>query len=85
MKELREAVFQSRNQSILEGLKFLSSINSSKTEGKKQFRMFQDFLSHFATNQQISFFPWCREGKDYYTPFLDLIELYDFIIEDEVS
>ena len=85
IKELREAVFQSRNQSILEGLKFFSSISSSKTEGKKQWRMFQNFLSYFATNQKISFFPWYREGKDYYTPFLDLIELYDFIIEDEVS
>ena len=85
LEKLREAVFQSRNQSVLEGLKFLSSISSSKIEGKKQWLMFQDFLSHFAANQQIPFFPWFREGKDYYTPFLDLIELYDFIIEDKVS
>ena len=79
LKGLRESVFQSRNQSILEGLKFLSSINPGRATGKKQWQMLQDFLTHFATNQQISFFPWFQEGEDYYTPFLDLIELYDFI------
>ena len=79
LKGLRESVFQSRHQAILEGLKFLSSINPGRATGKKQWQMLQNFLAHFATNQQISFFPWFQDGEDYYTPFLDLIELYDFI------
>ena len=79
LKELQEAVFQSRNQSILEGLRFVSS-----TKDKNQRKTFNDFLKYFATNQQYLPFPWFKDGDDYYTPFLDLIELYDFIIEDEV-
>lgn len=84
LKRLREAVFQTRNQSILEGLTFLSSINPSSAMGKKHRQMFRDFLIHFATNQQLPPFPWFQDGDDYFTPFLDLIELYDFIIKDEV-
>ena len=79
LKGLRDSVFQSRNQSILEGLKFLSGINPSRATSKKQWQMFQDFLAHFAADQQVSLFPWFQEGENYYTPFLDLIELYDFV------
>lgn len=79
LKGLRDSVFQNRNQSILEGLRFVSS-----TKDKNQRKTFNDFLNHFATNQQYLPFPWFKEGDDYYTPFLDLIELYDFVIEDEV-
>ena len=75
LKGLQETVFQSRNQSILEGLRFVNSIKD-----KNQRKTFDDFLKHFATNQQqYSAFPWFKEGDDYYTPFLDLVELYDFI------
>ena len=81
LKGLQEAVFQSRNQSILEGLRFVNSIKD-----KNQRKTFDDFLKHFATDQQqYSVFPWFKEGNDYYTPFLDIVELYDFIIEEDRS
>ncbi len=74
LKGLQDAIFQSRNLSLLEGLAFLRHIQEEK--GKKKF---MDFPTYFTTNQQIPSFPWFKEGDDYYTPFLDLIELYDFI------
>ena len=80
LKELREAVFQSRNQSILEGLKFISGINPRSAEGKKHRQMFWDFLTHFADSSPSTLpFPWFKSEDNSYTPFLDLIELYDFI------
>ena len=78
LKGLQDAVFQSRNQSILEGLRFANSIKD-----KKQRKIFSDFLERFATNQPHLPFPWFKEGDDYYTPFLDLVELYDFITEED--
>ena len=78
LKGLRDAVFRSRNQSILEGLIFFSGIRDGKHR-----QIFMDFLTHFATSSPFPHFPWLKEGVDYYTPFLDLIELYDFI-KDEV-
>ena len=75
LKGLQNAVFQSRNQSLLDGLAFLRGI---KDEEQKQ--MF-NFLQHFTINPPPFSFPWFKEGDDYYTPFLDLIELYDFIEE----
>ncbi len=74
LKGLRDAIFQRRNPSILEGLMFLS-----KTKNKKHQRIFRDFLAHFDTSSVFPYFPWFQEGEDYYSPFLDLIELYDFI------
>ncbi len=86
LKGLRESVFQSQNQSILEGLKFISSINPRSERGKEHRQMFWDFLTHFAdSSPSILPFPWFKSGDNSYTPFLDLIELYDFITEDEVS
>ena len=80
LKGLRDAVFQSQNQSILEGLMFLNGTREAKHR-----QIFMDFLTHFATSSPFPHFPWLKEGEDYYTPFLDLIELYDFIeIEDGV-
>ena len=76
LKGLRDAVFQNRNQSMIEGAKFL-------TRGKEQRKIFVDLLTHF-TSDKKSFpwsFPWNKFGNDYHTPFLDLIELYDFIKE----
>ena len=75
LKGLQNAVFQSRNQSFLDGLAFLRGIKD-----KEQKQMF-NFLKHFTTNPPPFSFPWFKEGDDYYTPFLDLIELYDFIEE----
>lgn len=77
LKGLRDSIFQSRNQSFLEGLVFLSN-----TKDEEQPRLFIKFLERFATNQPPYPFPWFRDGGDYYTPFLDLIELYDFIEEE---
>ncbi len=77
LKGLRDAIFQSRNQSILEGVAFLSSL--SGTEHKKHRQTFRDYLAHFASSSFFPFFPWFKEGEDYYSPFLDLIEFYDFI------
>ena len=73
LKGLQGAIFQNRNQSILEGLMFLSSTK------EKQRKIFIDFLTHFATSSPFPHFPWFKEGEDYYSPFLDLLELYDFI------
>lgn len=85
LKRLRDAVFRSRNQSILEGLMFLSGINPSSAKGKTHRKMFWDFLAHFATSSPFPHFPWLKKGEDYYSPFLDLLELYDFIeIKDEM-
>ena len=77
LKGLRDSIFQSRNQSFLEGLVFLSN-----TKDEEQPRLFIKFLERFATNQPPYPFPWFQDGGDYYTPFLDLIELYDFIEEE---
>ena len=79
LKGLREAVFQPHNQSILEGLMFLSSIG--KSEDKKEWWRFMKFLERFMPVQQRLPlpFPWFADGDEYYTPFLDLVELYDFI------
>ena len=71
---LRDAIFQNRNQSILEGLMFFS-----RTKNKKHQQIFRDFLAYFATGSFFPCFPWFKEGEDYHSPFLDLIELYDFI------
>ena len=74
LKGLGDAIFQRRNQSILEGLMFLS-----RTKDEKHQQIFRDFLSHFDTGSVFPCFPWFKEGEDYHSPFLDLIELYDFI------
>ncbi len=74
LKGLRDAVFQNRNQSILEGLMFLS-----RTKDNKHQQIFRDFLAHFAPSSFLRYFPWFKEDEDYHSPFLDLIELYDFI------
>ena len=71
---LRNSIFQSRNQSILEGLRFFSRIKDEKHQ-----QIFRNFLTDFATNSSLPCFPWFKENEDYYSPFLDLIELYDFI------
>ena len=76
LKGLQDAIFQSRNQSLLEGLAFLRHIKEEKVTKK-----FMGFPTYFTTNQQTSSFPWFKEDDYYYTPFLDLIELYDFIKE----
>ena len=75
LKGLQDAVFRSRNQSTLDGLAFLRGI-----EDKDQKKMF-DFIAHFTTSSSPFSFPWFKNGDDYYTPFLDLVELYDFIEE----
>ena len=55
------------------------------TREAKHRQIFMDFLTHFATSSPFPHFPWLKEGENYYSPFLDLIELYDFIeIEDGV-
>lgn len=74
LKGLRDAIFQRRNPSILEGLMFLN-----RTKDKKHQRIFRNFLAHFDTSSVFPCFPWFQEGEDYHSPFLDLIELYDFI------
>ena len=74
LKGLQDAIFQSRNQSLLEGLAFLRHI-----QGENLKKKFMGFPTYFTTNQQTSSFPWFKEDDYYYTPFLDLIELYDFI------
>lgn len=80
LEGLRDAIFQSRNQSILEGLMFFN-----RTKDKKHRRLFKDFLEHFSTDTLLPYFPWFKVGEDYYSPFLDLIDLYDFIeSENEV-
>ena len=71
---LRDTIFQNRNQSILEGLMFFS-----RTRDKKHQQIFTDFLAHFVSSSFFPCFPWFKEGEDYHSPFLDLIELYDFI------
>ncbi len=74
LSKLRNSVFQSRNQSILEGLMFFSRIIDETHQ-----HIFKGFLTDFATVSSLPCFPWFKEGEDYYSPFLDLIELYDFI------
>ena len=81
LKDLRESVFRNQNQSILEGLKFISSINPRSEKGKDHRQMFWNFLTHFADGSPLILpFPWFKSDDNSYTPFLDLIELYDFII-----
>lgn len=74
LNSLRDAIFQNRNQSVLEGVMFFS-----RTKDKKHRQIFRDLLAHFASSSFFPFFPWFKEGEDYHSPFLDLIELYDFI------
>lgn len=71
---LRDSVFQSRNQSILKGLMFLSGIKDEQHQ-----QIFRDFLTDLAIGSPLPYFPWFKEDEDYYSPFLDIIELYDFI------
>lgn len=73
LHRLREAVFLGQNQSFLEGLTVLSRL---KKEEKEELL---DFLDYFAEGSGQSFFPWFNKGKEYFTPFLDLVELYNFI------
>jgi len=74
LNRLRDAIFQNRNQSVLEGIMFFS-----RTKDKRHRQIFRDFLAHFAPDSFFPFFPWFKEGEDYHSPFLDLIELYNFI------
>lgn len=73
LHRLREAVFLGQNKSFLEGLTVLSRL---KKEEKEELL---DFLNYFAEGSGQSFFPWFNKGKEYFTPFLDLVELYNFI------
>jgi len=71
---LRESVWLSKNQSLLEGLTVLCRLKSN------QRNELTNFLDYFKLEEQdMTFFPWIKRDQKYFTPFLDLTALYNFI------
>jgi hypothetical protein len=73
LEQLRAAVFKGRLQAMLESL--IAWVRW-RDEAQKQ-KMWQ-FVEAFADGSPF-LFPWIQRDSDYYTPILDLVELFDFI------
>lgn len=79
LEQLRALLFQNKRQAILDSLAILFNWRSGK-----QRAAVQDFVSSFAPSDHGSLFPWFQVGDSdeevrYFTPLLDLVEIYDFI------
>jgi len=73
IEALRHAVFQpSRQQSMIDGLAILFHWRSTEQ------RMACYRLPPTCKPNAEQSFPWAKAGKEYYTPFADLAELWDF-------
>jgi hypothetical protein len=79
LEQLRTLLFQNKRQAILDSLALLFNWRSGK-----QRAAVQDFVSSFAPSEHGLLFPWFQVGESeeearYFTPLLDLVEIYDFI------
>jgi CRISPR/Cas system-associated protein Cas10 (large subunit of type III CRISPR-Cas system) len=74
LEQLRSAVFQSKQQATLEGL-----VTLLRWRNDVQRQRIQQLVNEFAANQVV-FFPWVQRDGNYYTPLLDLVELFDFVL-----
>jgi hypothetical protein len=73
LEQMREAVFKGRHQAMLESL-----ATWVRWRDEAQKRQIWQFVESFSGGTP-SIFPWVQRDGDYYTPVLDLVELFDFI------
>ncbi len=71
LKVIREILLKDKAQSVLEFCQLLSSLKGGGDVLDVIFSINKDF--------NLDFIPWKREDSEFYTPFLDIVELYDFI------
>jgi hypothetical protein len=81
LQALGECVFLEHNQSVLEGLTTLNRWRNGATEGHKadQVRMIRNLVFRSGTGTPL--FPWNGNSREWRTPILDLVELFDFVKE----
>lgn len=73
IQALREAVFLDYGNSLLQGLAIHSRLKNDQKE------LIKEVLSKFSSSNTIDPILWFEKNGDFYTPFLDIAELYDFI------
>ncbi|MEC4685205.1 MAG: hypothetical protein VST71_05675 [Nitrospirota bacterium] len=71
LKVIREILLKDKAQSVLEFCQLLSRLKGNGDVLDVIFSIDKDF--------NLDFMPWKKEGSEFYTPFLDIVELYDFI------
>lgn len=71
LKSIYRSLYRGRAQATLDLCLMMSRLEKKPCETMK----------HFCQKQGLPFFPWQKDEdkKEYMTPFIDLIELYDFI------
>ncbi len=83
LKQLQQSIFQSQKQAMIDGLTLLFHWRNNK-----QREAIQKVVEEFARRNQNGqvhglLFPWYQVGvksnPKYYTPLLDLIEIFDFV------
>jgi len=84
LQQLRQSLFQSKNQSLIDGLTLLFH-----WQNKDQRKAIQDVVMDFTPRngnnlpEHGQMFPWYQTGSktdpEYYTPLLDLVEIFDFV------
>lgn len=72
LEQLRQAVHKSRRQAMLDAMKVTLRIRN-----KKQREALLDLAGPEASDRLH--FPWIRQGDDWVTPVLDVVEVFDFV------
>ena len=71
LKVIREILLKDKAQSALEFCQLISRLKGNEDVLDVIFSIDKYF--------NLDFMPWKREDSEFYTPFLDIVELYDFI------
>ncbi len=82
LEQLRSAIFQPKMQAMIDCLILLFHLRSDK-----QRQAIWEAVINFMTNankpakptQFSLLFPWFQQGNKFFTPLLDLVELYEFV------
>ena len=78
---LGDCVFLSHSRSILEGLTTGHRGHGGGDGGNRaeEVRILKGLVQQAGTGPAL--FPWCREGDEWRTPLLDLVDLFEFVKE----
>ena len=79
LQALRECVFEPQQQGTLEGLTILRRWRGNADHGRRvdQVNHIRTLVTEGGTGPAP--FPWRSDGRDWRTPLLDLIEVFDFV------
>jgi hypothetical protein len=79
LKSIYQSLYRGKGQATIELCLMMTRLE--KGEGRAR-----EAIDQFRQDYNLNFFPWKKieEDNEYVTPFIDLIELYDFIDEKEV-